>query len=88
MTDMTPKFDPSSEKSTRSQAPPEQVSRTKLIIGILVMLIPAGVPLYFALITDGTTAILLFSLAGVIALMNTMLVYGIWSWVNSMNSPS
>lgn len=88
MTQHMPQFEPSSKNGDGPTAPPEQVSRKKLVIGILVMLVPAGVPLYFALNTDGTAAILLFALAGTIALMNTMLVYGIWSWVNSMNSPS
>lgn len=81
-----PEFDPAPEADEGPEASPQAVSKLKLVVAILVMLIPAGVPLYFALGADGTTTIVLTALAGAVALINVMLVYGVWSWVNSMNS--
>lgn len=87
MSEEVSEFDPPASNGDVSNVPPERVSRLHLVVGILVMLLPAGVPLYFAFQTDGAAAVWLMILAAVIALMNTALVYGIWSWVNSLNSP-
>lgn len=84
MTPEVPEYDPSPEQDEGPEASEREVSRMKLIIGILVMLIPAAVPIYFALGQDWTTALILVAAAVAVGLMNTMLVYGVWSWLNSV----
>lgn len=64
------------------------VSILKLVVAILVMLIPASIPLYFAFGTEGTTLVLLIALGCAIAVMNTLLVFGIWSWLNAQSPTS
>ena len=83
-----PQFDSPPEGHDGTESTPRQVSRLKLMIAILVMLIPAGVPLYFAFQTEGTAIIVLVGAAVAVAVMNTLLVYGIWTWINSMQSSS
>ncbi len=84
---MMPRHIPESDRSPHGDAPageePPRVSRLALVVGILVMLLPACVPLYFAFLAEGTAVIVLVGAAIAVALMNTLLVYGIWSWANS-----
>ncbi len=79
-----PEYDPSPEADEGPEASPQAVSRLKLIVAILVLLIPAAIPLYFALGAEGTTALIFVAAAVGVALVNTLLAYGIWSWLNSM----
>lgn len=90
MSDEMPEFDPTPEDAEGPTVEQKQVSRLALVVGILVMLLPAAVPLYFALGTEGSTAAILFATAVVIGLFNTLLVFGVWTWINnsSQQSPS
>ncbi len=66
----------------------EPIPRRNLYVWIAVMLLPAGVPVYLAIVSEGMARVLLFGAAGVVALVNTALVYGIWRWLNSSSSSS
>lgn len=82
----SPEFDPSPEGDEGPEVSSGPVSRLTLVIAITVMLLPAGIPVYFALNLDGSAAIWFFALAGAIAIVNILLVFGIWSWLNTQRT--
>lgn len=88
MTDATSESKSSSEPDEGPEASSEHISRLALFVAIAIMLIPAAIPLYFALGAEGTIMAVLVALAVGIAMINTLLVYGIWSWLNSQISQS
>lgn len=83
-----PEFDPSPDDAEGPDVSSERLSTTTLAIAIAVMLLPAGIPLYFALRLGGTIAIWLVALSGVIAVVNVLLVVAVWKWVNSLRTNS
>lgn len=82
MSDPVPASDRPSAEGTDA---PQGKSKRALVLGILVMLLPALVPLYFGLVTEGMVALVFFIAAAVVALMNSLMVYGLWAWVNSQS---
>ena len=66
------------------QAPPEQRSRTALIIALIVVLLPALIPLYFAFSLDEHTLVFLVG-AALLAIFNLLLVITLWNWVGSFS---
>lgn len=81
-----PKIEPSSEGDEGAQTSSGPLSKRTLVVALIIMLLPAGVPLYFALRIEGGGAIWFFALAGAVALVNIVLVIGIWSWINSQSA--
>lgn len=88
MSDEIPEFDPLPEDDEGPEVSSKQLSKFSLFVGIAVMLLPAGIPLYFALRVGGTAAIWLIALAGAVALVNTVLVFVLWNWINSLRAQS
>ena len=81
-----PQFDPSSDGGEGPQASSQNVSKLMLWVGVAVMLLPAGIPLYFALGAENGGAIVLFALAAGVAVVNMLLVFGLWRWMNSLSA--
>lgn len=64
----------------------EQRSRTPLYTALGIMLLPALIPLYFALgADDSQTVIFLVSLSLAVAVSNIVIVVALWRWVNRLN---
>ncbi len=86
MSEESPEITSSPEDGEAPEASSGEISNLKLVFGIVIMLIPAGIPLYFALGAEGTDIIWLVALAGGIAIINTILVFAIRNWIQSINS--
>lgn len=86
MSEDPPEFESQSGGTERPETSSQNVSKIMLWVGIAIMLVPAGVPLYFAVGAEGADATVLFALAGVVAVANTVLVYGFWRWLNSLSA--
>lgn len=87
VSDDGPEIDPGQEDGA-PEASEQQMSKLLLWVAILIMLLPAGIPVYFALGLEGTDAIWLFALAAGIAVINVLLVYGLWTWIKSLSQSS
>lgn len=78
--------DSHSEDTETSESSSQNVSKVMLWVGIAIMLLPAGIPLYFAVVADGSDAIWFYALAGAVAVINTLLVVALWRWLNSLSA--
>lgn len=84
MTNENPTID--SPQAPQDAPQERRVSLAQLVLGIVVILVPAGIPLFIALYVEGSLRTGLIALAAVIAVLNTLLVVGIWNWLNSLPS--
>lgn len=67
---------------------PPKVGRGALISGLIVMLLPAGVPIYLGLKQPEGEGAFLFVIAALVALFNAALVYTLWRWIRDQTSDS
>ncbi|RDV37571.1 hypothetical protein DV096_13785 [Bradymonadaceae bacterium TMQ3] len=78
---------PTSPEDDRNATSP-QVGRGALIGGLIVMLLPAGVPIYLGLQQPEGEGMFLFVLAAIVALINAGIVYTLWRWLRDQTSDS
>lgn len=65
----------------------EEISRLTLIVALLIMMLPAAIPLYFALGADDGEAVLFFLAVTLgVVVVNVILVFALWKWLKSLRS--
>ncbi|WP_146976042.1 hypothetical protein [Lujinxingia vulgaris] len=84
MSELTPQTPPEDERHASSPA----VGRGALIGGLIVMLLPAGVPIYLGLKQPEGEGTFLFVLAALVALINAGIVFTLWRWIRDQTSDS
>lgn len=67
------------------EAPKKQRSRVTLVVALLVMLVPALIPLYFAFALDEHTLVFIAA-ALLLAIFNVLIVTALWNWLGAQNS--
>ncbi|WP_230467828.1 hypothetical protein [Lujinxingia vulgaris] len=84
MSDTPPQTPPEAQSNATSPT----VGRGALIGGLIVMLLPAGVPIYLGLKQPEGEGMFLFVLAAIVALINAGIVYTLWRWIRDQTSDS